>query len=295
MDGPWDTFFGGDVEVLDALYLHRYLFMEADAGTGSDGDQTIYFYEANSRTGEYIRWDDSANAFRITDDIWLGKETDNIGFRVFNNYDISFRHDQNNDDADSWFRVFTNASLIEQMRIEDGDEAATKFDGVVTSNGLDYAEAYRIDDPTLVAGEVVSLQLSKAGYIRRSAGAYDAYAIGVISAKPGFVTGNSFDAEEGADAAEASLRAAAVARKDEKAEAHTLRLQEALKDQQRDVALLGRVPVKVDGGFGRDPGRGPSDLRPHAGHGHGDERTGSQHRDCALRTGRAAARGASWR
>lgn len=170
---------------------------------------------------------------------------------ISNAYDLVFRKDDNNDDTAAWFRFYTNGGTIEQIRVNDGDEAATLFDGAVTANGIDYAEAFHITDPSLEPGDVVALDLARPGYIQRAGKGMELHAIGVISEKPGFVTGSSFDAEEQADPALTLLRNDARLANDTKAEKqYTEQMAKLVSQTHRSVALLGRVPVKVDGSYG---------------------------------------------
>ncbi len=67
MTNSADLFLSNDLEVADAAYLNGLLYMRGNNSTGQDADQTVYFYEANSRTGEMIRWDDSEDGFLISD------------------------------------------------------------------------------------------------------------------------------------------------------------------------------------------------------------------------------------
>ena len=69
MNNENDLFVRYDVEVGQDCYLNKKLYMEGDSGAGSDGDQSIYFYEAGVRTGERLFWDDSAGRFEVTDDL----------------------------------------------------------------------------------------------------------------------------------------------------------------------------------------------------------------------------------
>ncbi len=164
--------------------------------------------------------------------------------------DLILRRDEFQNNSDARFSVFTNGS-IEQMRINDSDEAAALFDGAVTANGLDYAEAFLISDPTLQPGEVVVFDTTNPGSISRAAEAYSTLIAGVISEKPGFVTGNSFDAEEASDPALAQeMKAAHEAGDYETAREISSVLEQKKNERQRPVALAGRLPVKVDASYG---------------------------------------------
>ncbi len=168
-----------------------------------------------------------------------------------NAFDIEFHKDTNNNNASAWFQFWTDGDTVEQLRIVDGNEAAANFDGAVNANGIDYAEAFQIADPTLEPGDVVSLKLDAPGFIERADKAHRLHVVGVISEKPGFVTGNSFDAEEEADPRLAAQRREARETGDWEVErALSQRLIEIKEARQRPVALLGRVPVKVDGAYG---------------------------------------------
>jgi hypothetical protein len=251
MSNAGDLHVVNDAEVGGTLYLNRSLFMEGDATSPPDGDQTIYFADALNRSAEYIRWDASEGSFRITDDIHLGAESEEVSYGIRNNFDLMLTYDANNNDTVAFFRVFNGNYTYEALRIVDGNEADALFDGTVYSNGLDYAEAFRIDDPSLEAGDVVALQLTRPEYIRRATSADEAHLLGVISAHAGFVTGRSFDAERAADGELATARAAARATGDLEAEkALTIQLARKVEQQYRDVALAGRLPVKVDGSYG---------------------------------------------
>ncbi len=167
----------------------------------------------------------------------------------------------------AFFNVYTDGGTIEQMRIQDGDEAATLFDGAVTANGLDYAETFLIQDATLEAGDLVAILPQAPGHVRRTARSYAADLIGVISGRPGFVTGDSFDAEEAADAGLAELRRQKRERGEEAAaKAITLELTAKKNERQRSVALLGRLPVKVDGAYGEIRAGDPLTSSPTPGH-----------------------------
>ena len=183
-----------------------------------------------------------------TDDLYFGSERDPRAASIISYGDLVFHKDYGDEpDGPFYTRFYTDEGDYEQMRIVDGDEAPVYFDGLVHANGLDYAEAYKITDVSLEAGELVSIMPEKKEYIKRSEGSYDSMVFGVISGSPGFITGQSFDAEEAADAGIADLRDKARKEKDWKNEKkYTIQLQEKMKLQQRAVALAGRVPVKVD-------------------------------------------------
>jgi hypothetical protein len=65
-----DAFLAGDLEVDGALLAGGTIEVDND---GPDGQQSIYFYEAGSPTGESLRWEDSIDLF-VASDGFLGEE-----------------------------------------------------------------------------------------------------------------------------------------------------------------------------------------------------------------------------
>jgi hypothetical protein len=200
-------------------------------------------------------------------DLRLSRSSANVVSRVLNNYDVEFRMDEDDNSPNSWFRFFTNGGTVEQLRIVDGDEAPAYFDGAVNANGLDFAEAFSIDDPTLTAGDVVVFDRSRPGFVQRASEEASALLAGVISGDPGFLTGSSFTAEENAAPELALQRARAIAAGDVAAErALSVEMSARKQHTQRAVALIGRLPVKVDGRYGPIHPGDPLTSSPTAGH-----------------------------
>ncbi len=171
---------------------------------------------------------------------------------IRNSWDLRFEKDHDGP-GNSYFRWYTDANTIETMRIFSGNEASIFGDGTFTSNGLDYAEAFKVleQESDLEAGDVVSLALGQWEYARRTAQGYDPHIIGVVSTQPSFLAGMSFDAEEAADPAISQQRDEALARGDEEqARALTEQLIDIVEQTHRPIALAGRVPCKVDGQYG---------------------------------------------
>ncbi len=205
-----------------------------------------------------------SGTFRASQDLVAARDLVSEGWKMYlgadrttwmernpTNDHVFIARDQDNNHTSSQFIIFTNAGTEMQMRIDDGADAPTSFDGPTYANGLDYAEAFRITDLTLKPGEVVVFDPSAPGYIARAAQAYSTLIAGVISGDPGFVTGNSFDAEEAADPAVALEMKSAFAGGDYARGAElSVVLQRKKTDQQRPVALAGRLPVKVDPAYG---------------------------------------------
>ena len=219
------------------------------------GDNQITFRAGNGSFG-FVDGSTSASVATIRSSATMGYEL-HLGpigstriVRNPSNDDLYFARDEDQNTISSTFSIFTNLG-IQQMRINDEDEAPAFFDGAVNVNGIDYAEAFSITDPTLEAGEVVVFDPARAGYVSRATGAYSTLLAGVISERPGFVTGSSFDAEEAADPELAEEMRAAYAAKDyDRGKEISLILEAKKREQQRPVALAGRLPVKVDATYG---------------------------------------------
>lgn len=241
-----DLYVEGDVEVDATLSLNGDLRIDND---GPDGvQQSIYFFDGASPTAEFLRF--QTDQFILSDDLTFEQSLE-TSRNISNSGGISIQKDTDNNSSTTLFRVFTNAGTIEQMRINDGDEAATLFDGTVTANGIDYAEAFKPVEADLAPGDVVSLALGSPHHCTRTVREHDPNLLGVVSGRPGYVTGLSFDAENEADASLAKLRAEArIAKNWDEEERLTGLLQELAQRTHRAVALLGRLPVRVDGAFG---------------------------------------------
>ena len=186
--------------------------------------------------------------FSNTSDLEFQHANTDSATEISTPYDLIIGHDRDNDSSDSWLRLYTNGFVIEQFRVEDGDEAPALFDGAVNANGIDYAEAFKIMDPSLEAGDLVVNMGSSWEHITRSTKAYDSGVIGVISTKPAFVAGMSFDAEDKINPELTKRRDAARKAGDRVLEKQlTVQMTELVKAAYRPVAFMGRVPVKVTG------------------------------------------------
>lgn len=169
-------------------------------------------------------------------------------FTVDTPNDFTVDRDRNNFWTSAMFRVFTNSKTIEQLRIRDDDEASSLFDGAVVANGIDFAEGFRVFDTTLEPGELVVNSHSNWEYVTRSSEAYQSAVIGVVSTKPAFVAGMSFNAEDQMDPELTRMRDEARRKGDQEREKElTLQMEELVKQYYRPIAFVGRVPVKVVG------------------------------------------------
>ncbi|MCP3888150.1 MAG: hypothetical protein GY702_04660 [Desulfobulbaceae bacterium] len=61
-----DLYLSNDLEVGSDIYANKNIYMNGNNSTGDDGDQTIYFYNGNSRTGESIKWNDFEAYFDLS-------------------------------------------------------------------------------------------------------------------------------------------------------------------------------------------------------------------------------------
>eukprot|EP00913_Durusdinium_trenchii_P006453 g6065.t1 len=173
---------------------------------------------------------------------------------IRSDWDLEFTTDLLPTNSNAWYRFWTNGNPgagTEQLRIAHGNEADVLADGSFVTNGIDYAEAFSVSDQNIEAGDVVSMVRGDWDNIRVSTGAYDGLLLGVVSTRPGFVAGLSFDQEEGADAQLTAERDAARASGDSaRARELTVQMRALAERQRRPIALAGRVPVKVDAGYG---------------------------------------------
>jgi hypothetical protein len=230
------------------------------------GNGTFQFYSGGA--GSAMATLGSSGSFNVSQDLIAGRDVIvgaseiHLGtpgstrfVRNTSNDDVWIARDEDNNHAASTFSIFTNVGE-RQLQINDGPDAPAFFDGNVNANGLDYAEAFWVSDPSLVAGEVVMFDPERPGYIARAAEAYSTRLAGVISTQPGFVTGGSFNAEEETDPALAQeMKRAMAAEEHDTAKEIMLALQQKRQERQRPVALAGRLPVKVDATYGAiEPG-----------------------------------------
>ncbi|MDX2200429.1 MAG: hypothetical protein SF069_15855 [Phycisphaerae bacterium] len=165
----------------------------------------------------------------------------------------------------STFLVAEGASQsLVRFAIAPGRDADILGDGPFVSNGLDFAEAFKSASADLEPGELVALSLGDWQSCRRTETAYDAHLFGVVSTRPSFIAGMSFEARAAVDPELARERAMlqdmVLGAGDATQEARDragLRLaeidaalSEKVKKAYRPIALSGRVPTKVDGQFG---------------------------------------------
>jgi len=268
----------GDVLITDDLEVLSSLVVSGDVRIhqgGPDGDQNIYFYENGDQFGEYLRWDDSADRFEISDTLRVltgevqidngafegilrfSNTADDILGEIQSSSGVSIRLDTDNDESGPNAGVFVVSANGDPgtplLRLQSTDEANLELDNGVTSDAFDFAEAFKAlpYEVDIGPGEVVSLSLDNLEYCRRSTTGYDEQLMGIVSTNPAFVCGMSFEAMDKADPAIAQQRDEALARGDrEQANQLDLVLEQTMKRIWKPVALVGRVPCKVDASYG---------------------------------------------
>jgi len=215
-------------------------------GSGADADQTIYFQDSAVTTTNYIRWDDlRTDICAPTADIdsaFVWNITDNVdsGWIFTNGTDPEFHLDN-----------IGNLGL---------DGSVTEFDS------CDLAETFFAVE-TLEPGTVVSLDVNLPEGVRSATSAYDDTVVGVVSTKPGFLMGGPR-----ADAYPFIRERLTLQQgnTDDPTVAQRLQeLEEILDNWPRgdvNVALAGRVPVKVDASYGSIEPGDPLTSSPTPGH-----------------------------
>jgi len=159
----------------------------------------------------------------------------------------------NDDVGASTTMSFRYGSANEQMRINSGNGAAVLADGLFISNGIDYAESFRVAHEGLEPGDVVVMVRGDWEHIEQATAAYSDTLLGVVSTRPAFLAGRSFDAEDRA-ARELGIDLARIPLEGQVGGEANAQRQAAIDAQiartTRPIALAGRVPVKVDASYG---------------------------------------------
>jgi hypothetical protein len=130
-----------DLELDGQLYLSKVLYLEGSASAGEDSDQTIYFYDNDDRTENYIRWDDASTypACSGTDAL-----------------DSAFRWHIHDNLNSGW--IFTTPDTPSGTSIEfkiDSDGAVAAGGSITASGSCDLAETFI--GPDLEPGTVLML------------------------------------------------------------------------------------------------------------------------------------------
>lgn len=254
------------LNVVDDVTVGNRIFVRF--GAAADGDGILYFHEGGSDSGESFRWDDSAGRFSLSDDLILGQTgilelssaasgaTDGVG-EVKSVGGISIRIDTDNDESGPNAGVFaiTANSLVPLLRLQSTDEANLELDNGVTTDAFDFAEAFRPvrDQIAMEPGDVVALAVGGENkeHVELTTQAGQAMLLGVVSTKPAFTCGMGISAVQEADPELASLQQQLLNDGDHAGVATVGEmLQTRMQQEWRPIAMLGRVPCKVDTKYG---------------------------------------------
>jgi hypothetical protein len=94
-----DLYIEFDLEVGGEIYAKKNLYMNGNVASNDDGDQTIYFYDGNSRAGQSIGWNDIEARFdvsaytrikgdlRVDQSVYVSEDVDVTG-TVFMGYEV---------------------------------------------------------------------------------------------------------------------------------------------------------------------------------------------------------------
>lgn len=262
MNSANDVLVTDDIECLSSIIASGNILMHAGA---AEGDSLIYFREDGSDNGESFRWDDSADKFVVSDAFQCdGNLTvnDPDGFAdVQSAGGITIRIDTDNNESGPNAGVFSiNANAADLfgtplLQIQSTDEANLLLDNGVQTDAFDFAEAFKPIDSEfdMQPGDVVCLVFGEGmtEHMRRSTGAAEEMLLGVVSTRPAFTCGMGIDSMYDSDPA---LKAQMIAAFDSGDRAEYARLGIALENRMKEiwrpVALLGRVPCKVDASNG---------------------------------------------
>ncbi|MFN9972166.1 MAG: hypothetical protein ACK58T_19980, partial [Phycisphaerae bacterium] len=141
----------------------------------AEGDGVIYFREDANDLGENFRWDDSADGFAMSDDLFVDG---NISFNgsgtgVANLQSaggVTIRFDTDNNEGGPNAGVFSlnihsaNVLGTPLLRMQSADEANLELDNGVTTDAFDFAEAFRpvAHEMDMEPGDVVALAVGGA-------------------------------------------------------------------------------------------------------------------------------------
>lgn len=204
---PGDLYVELSLEVGNELHLEKFLFMNRDVTSPSSSDQFIYFADEANQDDEHFGWDDSADAFEMTNNLRLSNP-DSPPVRVQAEVEgelqlfsqaprMVFLIDSDSDDNASvidhtytWSNNSLNGSQRAMTLVSvTGDVGDLNIAGTLTENtNFDLAESFwmteQVRPGTLVAVDpdrpdaVVAADATGAGRL-----------IGAVSTKPGIVMG----------------------------------------------------------------------------------------------------------
>lgn len=263
MNNIADLFVGGDIEVASNLISQGDIRLRSSL---AEGDGVIFFREDASDTGENFRWDDSADGFAMSDELFVdGNITFNgSGFGVANLQSaggVTIRFDTDNNEGGPNAGVFSlnihaaNVLGTPLLRMQSADEANLELDNGVTTDAFDFAEAFRpvAHEMDMEPGDVVALAVGGANkeHVELTTQVGQSMLLGVVSTKPAFTCGMGISAVQESDADLAALQQQVFDAGDMSGVAAVGAMLDArMRQEWKPIAMLGRVPCKVDTQFG---------------------------------------------
>jgi hypothetical protein len=154
--------------------------MQGTSAAGADGDQFIYFYNSNSRTGEYISWNDFEGIIDLSTSLRAmghGTLEGNLSVGVTGQSGDRIRAKSFGGDVDA-FRVDLDGETYTPV--------------LHITGGADLSESFEVrssDAAPIEPGTVVCIDPERTGELRVCESAYDAAVAGVVSGAGGVATG----------------------------------------------------------------------------------------------------------
>jgi hypothetical protein len=263
MNNIADVFIGADLEVASNLISQGDIRLRSGL---AEGDGVIYFREDANDLGENFRWDDSADGFAMSDDLFVDG---NISFNgsgtgVANLQSaggVTIRFDTDNNEGGPNAGVFSlnihsaNVLGTPLLRMQSADEANLELDNGVTTDAFDFAEAFRpvAHEMDMEPGDVVALAVGGANkeHVELTTQVGQSMLLGVVSTKPAFTCGMGISAVQESDADLAALQQQVFDAGDMSGVAAVGAMLDArMRQEWKPIAMLGRVPCKVDTQFG---------------------------------------------
>jgi len=263
MNNIGDVLVTDDLECLSSIIVSGNILMRSNA---AEGNANIFFRNNASDTGEVFRWDDSNDRFFMSDGLEINggsltlSEPDGVS-DIQSTGSITIRIDTDNNESGGnagVFAIVANGlafSGTPLLRLQSTDEADLELDSGVVTNAFDFAEAFRAapGQDALEPGDVVTIATGPGlnEHCEKTDEANERVILGVVSTDPAYTAGMSFDAIEEADPALTLARDAALVRGD-RTEANRIDklMEAAMRAQWKPIAMVGRVPTKVDGKMG---------------------------------------------
>jgi hypothetical protein len=239
MDDDTDLYIQGELEIGKSLFLNNdgSLYMNGSLDPFKDDDQSIFFYGDNNRGQNYFRWDEDTEPY-----------LQNAGIEsAF----VSAINEPGTQGGWSW--DYDKGTGIESVMCLNRN-GSLMTDGPQTANsGCDLAEMF-LGPEDLEPGTLVVMDPGTFEGVIPATRANDKTAVGVVSGNAGMVlAGPTADylpvANEIADLT-AALEADPENKDLESALNDLIEIRNSWLRGNVPVALVGRVPVKVDGAFG---------------------------------------------